>query len=62
MSEGVFSKSTIVSLLIFLLLGFSASKIADFYGVSPDVYTTYLYFYVILYIAYSILPSKIPDF
>jgi hypothetical protein len=61
MSEELFSTRTLVTFLMFLLVSYSASKVADFYGVDPDVYATYLYFYVILYIAYLILPSKIPQ-
>jgi len=61
MTGNLFSLSTLYLLILIAFVTTAITKVGDFYGVHPDVYMTYMYFYFILVIAYLILPHGIPD-
>jgi len=48
--------STVTSIGLSLIVIFAITKILDFYGVGPDVYGTYVGFYLFLVIAAFVLP------
>jgi len=43
---------------ITIIFYYCMSKILSFYGVSPDTYNMYFYFYVFLILSLLILPKK----
>jgi|TARA_B100000242_G_scaffold286322_1_gene251759 hypothetical protein len=61
MSDSFISNSTIYTTLIVLIVAFAVTKVASFFGVDPEVYMTYVYFYFIIYLAYLILPHQVPE-
>jgi hypothetical protein len=52
------NKITILGIAILII--YSVSKILTFYGVSIDVYGSYLVFYVFLLVCYYIFNSEYP--
>jgi hypothetical protein len=44
--------SSITTLLIFIVLTFSLTKILEFYDVQPSEYAAYLYFYALMFVIY----------
>lgn len=62
MIEDVFSFRFLAITFIGAFLIYTFTKISDFYGIPPDAYMIYIWFYVALYIAWIILPHYIPEF
>jgi len=59
MIEAVFTRKFLLYTLLFIFLAYSTMKVADFYGVERETYMIYIYFYIILFIFYIILPHDI---
>jgi hypothetical protein len=51
------TSSLITGLGILILLTYGSIKILDFYGISINVYGSYLAFYIFLLLSYYVLPK-----
>lgn len=53
------NKITLLGISVILI--YSIIQILQFYGVPPETYLTYIYFYLLLIISIFILPNNYPQ-